>query len=224
MKKQTIHISPRACSPLKEYLSANGYTLEFTEEINTLFHSSPISLHPDILYCHISDGQVFCGKPSQLQPVYPKDCIYNGCSTGKYFIHKLSITDSTLLRVCMQAGLKPIDVPQGYTRCSALPVDSDSIITYDRGIARACKENGGPEVLLVHSGNVTLSGYNTGFIGGTAGRIEDEIIFNGDISAHPDFSAIRDFISERNLSLRYFETEPLTDIGSIIEEKIKISL
>jgi hypothetical protein len=94
-------------------------------------------------------------------------------------------------------------------------VDEDSIITYDRGIAKAA-EAAGINVLTVDPGHVELPGYDTGFIGGTSGRVGDEIIFNGDLSAHPDCQAIRQFIEERGLKVRYFSGYPLRDIGSII--------
>jgi len=74
------------------------------------------------------------------------------------------------------------------------------------------------EVLTVREGHVLLPGFDTGFIGGASGRVGDEIIFNGDLSAHPDFEKIRDFIQCRGLKVRYFPGLPLTDIGSIIEE------
>ena len=61
-----------------------------------------------------------------------------------------------------------------------------------------------------------LPGYDTGFLGGTSGRVGDEIVFNGDLSAHPDFEAIKDFIRSRGLQIKYFESYPLRDIGSII--------
>ena len=45
-----------------------------------------------------------------------------------------------------------------------------------------------------------------------------EIVFNGDLSAHPDFNVISAFIESRGLSCVYFKDYPLTDIGSIIVE------
>ena len=108
-----------------------------------------------------------------------------------------------------------MNVKQGYACCSIVPVDEDSIITADRGIARAA-EAAGIRVLTVEAGHVELPGYDTGFLGGTSGRVGDEIIFNGDLSAHPDFEAIRDFIGSRGLKIKYFESYPLRDIGSII--------
>ena len=83
-------------------------------------------------------------------------------------------------------------------------------------VRNVCEE-AGLNVLKVTPGHVLLPGYSEGFIGGTAGRVGDEILFNGDLSAHPDFGAIRDFIRERGLGLKYFDDCQLTDIGSVIE-------
>ena len=71
------------------------------------------------------------------------------------------------------------------------------------------------DVLLIRPGYIILKGFDYGFIGGTCGRIGDEIIFNGDISAHPDYDAIQAFIKSRGLDIKYFDY-PLEDIGSII--------
>ena len=74
----------------------------------------------------------------------------------------------------------------------------------------------GIDVLTIRPGYVELPGYDTGFIGGTSGRVGNEVIFNGDLSAHPDFPEIRDFIADRGIGLKYFIGYPLRDIGSII--------
>lgn len=214
MKISKIYISRSACRPLIEYLTQKGCELVFAKKAV----NSHIGCHPDILYCHLGGGKVFHGDSRALGPVYPADCIYNACSTGKYFIHNLNVTDSALLKEADKMGLKKIHVSQGYARCSALSIDKNSVITYDRGIARACRHQGGPEVLLVQPGHVLLPGYGSGFIGGCGGCVGNEIVFNGDLSAHPDFEAINDFIGKRGLRLVYFKGEPLTDIGSVIEE------
>ena len=71
-------------------------------------------------------------------------------------------------------------------------------------------------VLLVEPGFVKLRGANTGFIGGASGRIDDKIVFNGDLSAHPNFREIAGFIEERGLGCKWFGLYELEDIGSII--------
>jgi len=97
-------------------------------------------------------------------------------------------------------------------------VDENSIITPDIGIQKACL-NAGLDVLLIEKGQVVLEGYDYGFIGGASGKVGNRIIFNGDITLHSDYDKIRSFIEARNLEIVYFDQYPLTDIGSIIEEK-----
>ena len=109
-----------------------------------------------------------------------------------------------------------IDVRQGYTKCSVVIVDEHSIITYDEGIVRACSKYPDLNVLKVSPGFVKLDGYDTGFIGGTSGRVGDEIIFHGDLFVHPDFQRIVSFIEKRGLTCRWFSDFKLTDIGSIL--------
>ena len=109
----------------------------------------------------------------------------------------------------------PVQVPQGYAKCSIVCVDETSIITYDAGITKACLA-AGLKVLQIAPGHVRLPGYPTGFLGGASGRVGREILFNGDLSVHPDFAAIRDFIESRGLSCVHFPDSPLTDVGSIL--------
>lgn len=71
-------------------------------------------------------------------------------------------------------------------------------------------------VLLVEPGFVKLRGADTGFIGGASGRVGGEIIFNGDLSVHPNFREITAFIETQGLGCKWFESYELEDIGSII--------
>ena len=61
-----------------------------------------------------------------------------------------------------------------------------------------------------------LRGADTGFIGGASGRVDDEIVFNGDLSAHPNLKKITAFIEARGLGCKWFDSYVLEDIGSII--------
>jgi len=123
-----------------------------------------------------------------------------------------------------------VDVPQGYTRCCCLPVDDTSFITSDRGIEKALTA-AGADVLLIEKGHIELPGFEYGFIGGCAGHVimppgdtsydynghmVPTILFNGDLSKHPNFESIIRFINERKIDIAYFEDYPLTDIGSIL--------
>ena len=210
--KSKVIISENAYGELLEYLAEKADLILFGEIDNV---SEPVRSHPDLVYCRLTEDAIFVGNDRMLSPGYPGEIIYNGFSTGKYFIHDLRYTDKALLKAVNDLGLITVSVKQGYSCCSIVPVDEDSIITYDRGIAKAA-EAAGIRVLTVEPGHVGLPGYDTGFIGGASGRVGDEVIFNGDLRAHPDFEAVVSFIEERGLSVRYFEGYPLRDIGSII--------
>lgn len=177
-----------------------------------------IGSHADLYHCRLgagSDAPVFSGDPALVGSGYPGDCIYNAACTGRYFIHRSDITDPKLKASAEKLGMIFIDVPQGYTKCSTLVVDENSIVTSDRGIEKKCSA-AGLDVLLISQGHVALPGFRYGFIGGASGRIDDTILFEGDASAHPDFEAIKEFIGSKGLEISYDKEMPLTDIGSIV--------
>lgn len=211
---------------LKKYLSGNAspqlieylkdYDLRFVDSQDIV--SSGISDHADVFYCRLGcrdDAEVLAAEPTELAPGYPAEAAFNAACTGRYFIHKTDITSSRLLAAAKEKGMELIDVRQGYCKCSTVIVDEESIITYDKAIAAPCQA-AGMSVLLVSPGHVKLRGYDTGFIGGASGRCGGEIIFNGDLTAHPDHENIIEFIESRGLTCRWFSDYPLTDIGSII--------
>ncbi len=211
--KNRVIVSSDADILLIDYLKSLGAE---TEIYSSEYDVAPaIRNHPDLIYVRLKEDILFKGDGRLLKPEYPGDIIYNGFSTDKYFIHKLACTADDLLKAAEDCGLIPVDVKQGYSGCSIVPVDEDSIITYDHGIAEACAE-AGMDVLLVEPGHVLLPGYKTGFLGGASGKFGDEIIFNGDLSAHPDHERIKIFIENKGLKLVFFGQYPLRDIGSII--------
>lgn len=217
MHMSKIHVSPQAGNSLIKYAKECGHDVCFFTPLNNV--SKSISCHPDLLLCKLyPGGKVFHGDPDLLRPGYPEETIFNACSTGRYFIHNLNHTERSLLDAARDSGLHMINVRQGYAKCSIVEVDESSIITYDDGIADACTK-AGIDVLKVSPGNVVLPGYNTGFIGGASGKIGSSVVFNGDLSRHPDFLRIVDYIKSRGLDCVYFDDYPLTDIGSVIEEK-----
>lgn len=210
------YISESAPSILIEYLRNKGYNLNIVRASSDI--NSPISSHADIRFCRLGlrdSDMVIESMPGELASDYPLDVPFNACCTGRFFIHSLDASSPRLLAAAEKLGMISIDVRQGYARCSTIPVDESSIITYDRGIAKACIA-AGLDVLTVEPGHVLLPGYDTGFIGGTTGVFEDEIVFAGDLSRHPDFLSIRSFIEDRGRRVVFFDDFPLTDIGSII--------
>jgi len=109
-----------------------------------------------------------------------------------------------------------IDVKQGYSKCSICVVDENSVITADQGIAKKISKEKGPDCLLISPGHIILERHEYGFIGGSCGLIGNEIVFNGDISLHPDFKRISNYIKSRGLSLKWFPGREPEDIGSLL--------
>ncbi len=212
-----LYISKDANIRLKEYLTEQGYTLEFIASEGVV--DKGISNHPDIFLCKMGverNSPIFFAGDHDLGRDYPQDVAFNAACTGRYFIHNLAATNEKLLLAAKEMGMTLIDVRQGYTKCSVVIVDETSIITYDEGIIKACSRYPELDVLRIAPGFVRLDGYDTGFLGGASGRVGKEIIFHGDLFGHPDFGAIVDFIEKRGLNCKWFSQFKLTDIGSIL--------
>ncbi len=215
---KNIYLSKNAKDELKNYLTQAGWLLRLID--GSAFINSPIACHPDLYMCKLGvrdDAPVFHGDPVLLSDTYPGDIIFNGACTGKFFIHNLKYTSRGLLKTAEMSGMIPVNTRQGYTKCNLAVIDENSVITSDAGTAGAM-EKAGIQVLLIEKGHILLSGYDYGFIGGCCGRTGSEIIFHGDLSSHPDFERIKSFIESKELNLKYFDTFPLEDIGSIIPE------
>ena len=227
MKK--VFLSNDAHPTLTSYLRELGYAIEVVNHPGLTYH--PVCTHPDIFMCQLGlweNHKLFPGNPNKIQPAYPANILYNAVCTEKFFIHNLKYTDPKLIdaakawksALCDSSEeLTFLNVSQGYTRCCCLPVDDSSFITSDNGIAKALT-SAGADVLVIEKGHILLPGFNYGFIGGCAGHLVIDgnrtIVFNGNLSVHPDYHKIANFIHERNIALIYFEDYPLTDIGSIL--------
>ena len=202
---------------LKDYLESQDRELQLVATEGIV--SKGISNHPDVFFCKLGykdDAPIHMAMPQDLGPSYPQDSRFNAACTGKFFIHNLRITFPALLEQARDMGMIFVDVMQGYSKCSIVIVDENSIITCDQGIYDSCQDVPGLSVLKVEPGHVRLDGYPYGFIGGTCGRVGNELIFNGNLGAHPNFVEIVSFIEERGVTPKWFPEYQLTDIGSIL--------
>lgn len=232
-----IFLSENTSDVLTDYLLHQNHDLIRVHSTSLVYGS--IATHPDIYMCAVGHELVLSPSarlsvtPSELSTAasrlgcklhigscapgksYPDDIAFNGACVGKYFIHNLGFTDKALAELALARGLTMVHVKQGYTKCSLAVIDDQSVITSDKGIAKVLLSATSLNVLLIRHGHIELPGQREGFIGGTCGRVGDEILFHGCISAHPDYAEIRAFIESRRLRIREFD-HVLTDIGSII--------
>ena len=170
--------------------------------------------HPEIYKQLDALGVPYVVGNSKLSAIYPQDIAYNAVITKDFLIHKLDYTNPLLYMHSAYTNKKLIPVRQGYTKCSTVVVNDDTVITADQGIYRAVKDF--MNALLIQSGHVLLGGEDNGFLGGASAGFEDMIVFHGDLSQHPDFLRIEALLKASHKHLHYFKEFPLKDIGSVL--------
>jgi len=214
-----VYLSEHANSILVKYLEAQGFEISFVSATSHTYDA--VSSHPDIYMCKFDESNMFHGDVNELGFHYPDNIKFNAVVMGDYFIHNLKFTSSNLLAEAKRLNKKLIHVPQGYTKCNMAVVSDNAAITSDMGIANAIKTaTAGIDLLVVEPGHVALRELPYGFLGGASGRVRDEMLFHGNLTAHPDFDKISDFVKKYNCRLTHFEGFALEDIGSIIEIRI----
>ncbi len=211
-----VHLSHRAGRELCRYLISQGHELDIVGDDPRFGRG--VESHPDLRFCKAGASGPVLRLGGEVREGYPGSAAMCAVILGKFLIHRLDITDENILEYAKSRKLEAVNVRQGYTKCGCVTVDDGALITSDPGIIRALRGRG-IEVLEVTPGHVALPGFPTGFIGGASGRVGGEVIFNGDLSAHPYFERICGFIRSRGLGVRYFKEYALEDIGSIIEEE-----
>jgi hypothetical protein len=226
-----IFIADNAYPSLKKQLQSLGEVIEIPKS-NHLYPG--VENHGD-LHLHIVDQIIFLSQTipnaiynrlihlglevriidEDLEAVYPKSAYLNALSLTDYFLHPRSITAYKLKKHIESSSRQWVDIKQGYVRCVALPIAGHALITADEGILRSCKSTT-LDMLKIQPGYIRLEYHDYGFIGGTAGQIQDTLYFNGDLTTHPDHQAITAFIQQQGCSVVQVEGLPLQDIGSIL--------
>lgn len=195
-----------------------------------------ISCHPDISLIKINDNNIIVAPnvynyyldklhslgfniimgDSLIDKKYPNNIQYNVAIFGKYAVHNFTYTDKKVLNYIESNNFIKINVKQGYCKCSICIVDDNSIITSDKGIYNeVIKYN--INCLLIENGHIDLFDLNYGFIGGCSGLIsQDELAFFGDITHHPNFKEIKEFVEKRNKKIVCLSNSKLLDLGSLI--------
>ena len=149
-----------------------------------------------------------------LERSYPSDIILNALILKDYFIHTLAYTDENLFN--SQISKINVNVPQGYTKCSVLPINENALITSDKGIYKVLKEYDF-DILLLPPGDILLPSSDYGFIGGTGGMISNNrIAFFGELDYYKYGNEVKSFLSRHGVSPIYLKKGKLIDRGSLI--------
>lgn len=205
-----------------------------TKPVNSLYPA--ISYHPDICFYHLEKNiivhapgvcketlkqlhdfgfQLLKGN-SQLTSKYPKNICYNGARIGRYFFHNIKYTDEIIMNYLKKREIEIIHVNQGYTKCSISVVDENSLITMDKGIAKAAEKKG-LDVLLIEEDGIILEGLDKGFIGGSTGLIDkNKWAICGNIEKLKSAKKIYDFLYRKEIEIVCLDDQEPVDVGSII--------
>lgn len=228
-------VDGRISKDIEKKLHENGIL-----PIKTFGHTKvyeAISYHPDIMLYHIEHDLVIyapgtcinlLGKlsnlgfklikgASELSPDYPADIAYNAVRVGGFIFCNSAHTDPVLMAEAVKRGLEPVNVRQGYAKCSISVIDEKSIITADAGIAKAAEKKGLDVLLLDNRQNIILPGMDYGFIGGSSGLIDkNRWAVYGDAKSLSSYKKIYDFLSIRGIEIISLSKGPVVDYGSIL--------
>ncbi|MBR5157324.1 MAG: hypothetical protein IKW59_06115 [Clostridia bacterium] len=198
--------------------------------------AEPVCAHPDMTICSLGGGIYVCSPDSFdyysriladcdiklvqgatcLKSNYPEDIAYNVARAGKCLIGHEMFSDPVLLQIAKENGLLFYPTKQGYAKCSSCIISENALITSDPSIVRSAQE-AGIDVLKIRPGYVNLKGYDCGFIGGVCGVTpKGELLCFGDMSSHPDYIEICDFLKKHNVALKDLKNRPLEDTGTIL--------
>jgi len=222
---------------MKNYMAIAGVPLpllpvelDFTLLAPDALISEPVRHHADMILT-VFDGKIFChesyyeANKAVLDKIaafgglevaacdcprgenYPLDVAFNALVAGKRLICK---KDS----VCpLLAEYDVINTKQGYAGCTALYA-AGTVITADPATTAACEKAGIP-VYTISGKDISLPGYDTGFIGGACGACEDTVYIYGDPSTSQSGRELAEFCQSKGLSLVSLWDGHVTDVGGI---------
>lgn len=158
--------------------------------------------------------------PNCASAQYPYDAALNFCLIGNRLLANSRTASADIVNKFTKE-LSLIDCKQGYTKCSVCVADERSIITQDRGIAKAACD-AGIDVLLIENAGIKLDGFSEGFIGGASFKIAPDVLaFTGYINNNVR-EQIESFLMKRGIKAVYLNDCPAFDIGSAIPITEKI--
>ena len=152
-----------------------------------------------------------------LGGTYPEDCAYNVAKVGNLLFCNTRCVDPKLLAFYQGERFQIIHTNQGYTKCNMTIFGKDLIITEDLGIHNNIIANKLPiQSILIPVGEVSLSGFPHGFIGGAGGGMEEVLFWYGNPRHCSYFETLKIEAEQRGIQNIALSQEKLCDLGGII--------
>ncbi len=230
-----VVVDCRLCEEAERRLRSSGVDVLRLRPHKDLYPA--VSSHPDMVLHHLEGHRLIYAPgtdplllealavrsfelirgESVLAPSYPADIAYNVARVGKWYFHNLKHTDPVLKKMLDQLGVEPVHVEQGYAKCSILPVDRESIVTMDAGIAKAAEKKGLEVLLMDRERSILLPGLRYGFIGGAAGMLGKSLCaLNGSLCGLDCREQFPFFLASKAISILELAGGAVADVGSVL--------
>lgn len=193
----------------------------------------PVNEHPDMLaatvgdklFIHSSDIRLASSLAKQhikvslsQTPVsarYPNDIALNLFTVKKYLFANVEHASRDVLAYAKLLGYELVNVTQGYAKCSTMLL-GDSLVTADTSIYNAAMDRN-IDSLLISPGNIDIEKYDSGFIGGASGTLEEgKVVVFGNIEKHPDAQSILAFAKKHDTEIISLGSGNLFDYGGFV--------
>lgn len=202
-------------------------------DMKMLYH--PVNTHPDMqihfasekiafvapaaykYYCDILPAGIkLISGENDPQKVYPGDCAYNIATIGKNAVGNFEFADKKIVEYYYQNNYNFINTKQGYTKCNLCVTGENSAVTEDENLFKVLTA-AGINVLKLKAGEISLAGFDYGFIGGASGFIKkNKLAFFGDFSKCSYYNELKNFLKSQNVEFVTLSKIPPTDYGSIL--------
>ncbi len=152
------------------------------------------------------EGKSFVGERQQ------DSCYYNCLATEEAFFHREGFTDEVILS--LNRGKRMVALPQSYTRCSLFPLSDEAFITSDGGVAKVLAREG-YDVFLFAPQEILIPVHAYGFLGGTCGKLGNQLLFMGNPLRHKDGAALCRFVEAHGVAVVALSDDYLYDGGGL---------
>lgn len=148
---------------------------------------------------------------SPLGVTYPQNCAYNVARVGDCVICNPATADAKIIEYYRSKGVNIVKVKQGYSKCNICQTGENSFLTEDVGIYKSAVEQCNLKVDYIPCGDVSLSGFEYGFIGGASGFFNGKTCFCGKVP--PTLSKL---LKSEGFDYMEISSDKLYDYGSIL--------
>lgn len=192
---------------------------------------SPIKSHPDTILC-VYDGKLFChevyaeknrdmlceictdaglelcAQKGERNGTYPFDCAFNALS-----VPEKNAVIGRKKSLCPPLSSAAVNCNQGYAACAALDIGG-TVLTADESVLKSVRA-ANINAVKISGGDISLPGYDTGFVGGCGGFYNNTLCVFGNPRLCKTGEELIGYCNENGIELISLCDGPLADFGGI---------